>query len=137
MGKVNQLGNVEEVIKLCQIDERILPTLDFGHINAQSLGKYNTKESIKSIFDLIENKLGYERAKNFHAHYSRIEYTRAGEKKHHTMAETEYEPDFEPIAELIAERNYTPRIICESAGTQTKDACSMQKIYKELINKID
>lgn len=137
MGKVNQLGNVEEVIKLCQIDERFLPTLDFGHINAQSLGKYNTKESIKSIFDLIENKLGYERAKNFHAHYSRIEYTRAGEKKHHTMAETEYEPDFEPIAELIAERNYTPRIICESAGTQTKDACSMQKIYKELINKID
>ena len=83
MGKVNQLGNVEEVIKLCQIDERFLPTLDFGHINAQSLGKYNTKESIKSIFDLIESKSGYERAKNFHAHYSRIEYTRAGEKKHH------------------------------------------------------
>lgn len=131
MGKVKQLGNVEEVIKLCLLDERMIPTLDFGHINAQSIGQYNTKESIASIFDLIHDKLGAERAKNFHAHYSRIEYTRAGEKKHHTMAETEFEPDFDPIAELIAERGLTPRIICESAGTQTRDAVKMQEMYYE------
>ncbi len=129
MGKVNQLGNVEEVIKLCLLDERMIPTLDFGHINAQSIGRYNTKESIASILDLLKDKLGAERAKNFHVHYSRIEYTRAGEKKHHTMDEKEYEPDFEPIAELIAERNLTPRIICESAGTQTRDAVRMQEMY--------
>ncbi len=134
MGKVKQLGNVDEVIKLCLIDERMIPTLDFGHINAQSLGEYNTKEAIGGIFDRIHNKLGEERAKNFHAHYSRIEYTRAGEKKHHTMAETEFEPDFEPIAELIAERGLTPRIICESAGTQTSDAAEMQNLYRKFLN---
>ena len=133
MGKVKQLGNVDEVIKLCLLDERMIPTLDFGHINAQSIGQYNTKESIASIFDLLHNKLGAERAKNFHAHYSRIEYTRAGEKKHHTMAETEFEPDFDPIAELIAERGLTPRIICESAGTQTSDAVKMQEMYKKML----
>ncbi len=135
MGKVKQLGNVDEVIKLCLIDERMLPALDFGHINAQSLGGYNTKEAIGGIFDRIYNKLGAERAKNFHSHYSRIEYTRAGEKKHHTMAETEFEPDFEPIAELIAERGLTPRIICESAGTQTTDAAQMQEMYRNFLNK--
>lgn len=135
MGKVKQLGNIDEVIKLCLIDERIIPTIDFGHVNAMSLGQYNSKESIAEIFDKIHNKLGEYRAKNFHAHYSRIEYTRAGEKRHHTMAEEEFEPDFDPIAELIAERNLTPRIICESAGTQTSDAVKMQNIYREFLNK--
>lgn len=133
MGKVKQLGNVDEVIKLCLIDERLIPTIDFGHVNAMSLGKFNSKESISEIFDKLENKLGSYRAKNFHAHYSRIEYTNAGEKKHHTMSETEFEPDFEPIAELIAERGLTPRIICESAGTQTKDAIEMQKMYRSFL----
>ena len=130
MGKVKQLGNITEVIKLCRIDERMLPTLDFGHINAQSLGRYNTKEAVAEIFDAVYDKLGAERCRNFHAHYSRIEYTRAGEKKHRTMDETEFEPDFEPIAELIAERGLTPRIICESAGTQTGDAVRMQQMYR-------
>ncbi len=133
MGKVKQLGNVDEVIKLCLIDERIIPTIDFGHVNAMSLGQYNSKESILEIFDKIHNKLGEYRAKNFHAHYSRIEYTNAGEKKHHTMAEKEFEPDFEPIAEILAERNLTPRIICESAGTQTVDAVQMQNMYREFL----
>lgn len=133
MGKVKQLGNIDEVIKLCLIDERIIPTIDFGHINAMSLGEFKTKEQIAVVFDKIYDKLGEYRAKNFHAHYSRIEYTRAGEKKHHTMAETEFEPDFEPIAELLAERGLTPRIICESAGTQTGDAVRMQQMYKSFL----
>lgn len=133
MGKVNQLGNIEEVMELCSIDERLIPTLDFGHINAQSLGKFKTKKQLEYIFDLMENKLGIERASMFHSHYSRIEYTNSGEKKHHTMAETEYEPDFEPIAEIIAERGFHPIMICESAGTQAEDALKMQDIYRSYL----
>ena len=133
MGKVNQLGNIEEVMELCSIDERLIPTLDFGHINAQSLGKFRTKEQLEYIFDLMENRLGIERASMFHSHYSRIEYTNSGEKKHHTMAETEYEPDFEPIAEIIAERGFHPIMICESAGTQAEDAIKMRDIYRSYL----
>lgn len=135
MGKVNQLGNIEEVMELCSIDERLLPTLDFGHINAQSLGKFKTKEQLEYIFDLMENKLGIERASMFHSHYSRIEYTNSGEKKHHTMAETEYEPDFEPIAEIIAKRGFHPIMICESAGTQAEDAIKMRDIYRSYLEQ--
>ena len=135
MGKVNQLGNIEEVMELCSIDERLLPTLDFGHINAQSLGKFKTKEQLEYIFDLMENKLGIERASMFHSHYSRIEYTNSGEKKHHTMAETEYEPDFEPIAEIIAKREFHPIMICESAGTQAEDAIKMRDIYRSYLEQ--
>lgn len=135
MGKVKQLGSVDEVIKLCQIDERLIPTMDFGHINAMTLGGLKDKADFEAVFDAIENKLGSERASSFHIHYSRIEYTNAGEKKHHTYAETEFEPEFEPIAEIMAERGAAPRIICESAGTQTNDAQELKRIYINLIER--
>ena len=130
MGKVNQLGTVEEVIKLCKISDRLIPTIDFGHVNAQTLGGLKGKEDFARILDALEKNLKPHQVRNFHAHYSRIEYTRAGEKKHHTYAETEYEPDVEPLAELLAERGLAPRIICESAGTQTADAVEIQQLYQ-------
>lgn len=135
MGKVKQLGNVEEVIKLCRIDERLIPAMDFGHINAMTLGGLKEKSDFEAVFDAIENKLGSERAARFHIHYSRIEYTNAGEKKHHTYAETEFEPEFTPLAEIMAERGAAPRIICESAGTQTKDAQELKRIYMNLFKQ--
>ncbi len=130
MGKVNQLGNVEEVIALCRMSDRLLPTLDFGHINAQTRGGLKQKEDFAAVLDALEKKLNPYQARCFHAHYSRIEYTNAGEKKHHTFAETQFEPEFEPLAELLAERGLSPRIICESAGTQTEDAVEIQAIYQ-------
>ncbi len=133
MGKVKQLGNVDEVIKLCLIDERFIPTVDFGHVNAMTLGSLKNKEDFSEILKKIKNKLGEYRAKCMHIHYSRIEYTNAGEKKHHTYSEKEYEPEFYPLSEVIAEEKYTPRIICESAGTQTEDAVKMKNIYLEMV----
>lgn len=129
MGKVKQLGNVAEVISLCNLSPQLLPAMDFGHINAQTLGSLKSKDDYAEILDLMEKKLSPYQAHSFHIHFSRIEYTNAGEKKHHTLAETEYEPDFEPLAELLAKRGLSPRIICESAGTQTADAAEMMKIY--------
>ena len=134
MGKVKQLGTVDEVCELCLIDERLIPTIDFGHVNSQTLGSLRTFEGYERIFDTIHNKLGEERLRNFHAHYSRIEYTNAGEKKHHRFDETEFEPDFDPIAEIVAKRDLSPIIICESRGTQTRDAAAIQKIYLEAKN---
>ena len=135
MGKVKQLGNVDEVIKLCQIDERFIPAIDFGHVNAMTLGSLKTTDDFKEIFDKAVNKLGVERASNMHAHFSRIEYTNAGEKKHRTLDETEFEPNFEPLAEVLAANNYSMRIICESAGTQTRDAAEMKKIMQEISDR--
>ncbi len=134
MGKVKQLGTVDEVCELCLADERLIPTIDFGHVNSQTLGSLRTFEGYERIFDTIYKKLGEERLKNFHAHYSRIEYTNAGEKKHHRFDETEFEPDFDPIAEIVAKRDLSPIIICESRGTQTRDAAAIQKIYLEAKN---
>ncbi|MBE7024162.1 MAG: endonuclease IV [Ruminococcaceae bacterium] len=134
MGKVKQLGTVDEVCELCSLDERLIPTIDFGHVNSQTLGGLKTFEGYVKIFDTIHKKLGEERLRKFHAHYSRIEYTNSGEKKHHRFDEKEFEPEFDPIAEIVARRDLSPVIICESRGTQTRDAVELQRIYREAKN---
>lgn len=133
MGKINQLGDLDEVMELCSLDERFLPTIDFGHLNARTLGGIKTKNDYEQILNTIENKLGHDRLKIFHSHFSKIEYTKGGEKKHLTFDDETFGPDFEPLAELIAKKNLSPHIICESAGTQPEDALKMKEMYQSYI----
>ena len=127
MGKINQLGNLDEVLELCSLDDRLLPTIDFGHLNARTLGGLNSYDSFLEIFDKIENKLGNDRLKIFHSHFSKIEYTKGGEKKHLTFEDTVFGPTFDYVAEIVYKKNLSPTFICESAGTQIEDAFSMKK----------
>lgn len=129
MGKINQLGTLSEVIELCKIDERFLPCVDFGHLNARTLGGIKTKADYAAILDEIENKLGHDRLKHFHVHFSRIMYTAGGEKEHLTFEDKEYGPEYEPLMELFYERDLEPTIICESAGTQAEDAAEMKRFF--------
>lgn len=132
MGKVNQLGTLDEVLTLCQLDERLIPCIDFGHLNARDLGVFKTKEDFEKVFLKIADKLGTDRLKNFHSHFSKIEYTTGGEKKHLTFEDTVYGPDFEPVMELTYKYNASPTFICESAGTQAEDAKMMKDYYLSL-----
>lgn len=132
MGKINQLGTLEEVLELCLVDERLCPCIDFGHLNARTNGLLNVPGEMKKVFDTMENMLGKDRASRFHAHFSKIEYTeKGGEKKHLTFEDTIYGPNFEPAAEEIVRRGCSPTIICESAGTQAEDALYMKRVWQE------
>lgn len=132
MGKINQLGTLEEVLELCGVDERFLPTVDFGHLNARTLGEIKTREDYAKMLDMIENELGFERLKKMHIHFSKIEYTKGGEKRHLTFADEVYGPQYEPLIEEIYKRKLEPSIICESDGTQAEDAAAMKRYYESL-----
>ena len=132
MGKVNQLGTLKEVMELCKIDESLIPCIDFGHLNARDLGILKTKDDFEGVLNQIENDLGADRLKVFHSHFSKIEYTTGGEKRHLTFEDTVYGPDFEPLMELIYQKGLSPTFICESAGTQTEDAKQMKDYYLRL-----
>ncbi len=130
MGKINQLGDLDEVMDLCSIDERLIPCIDFGHLNARTLGSLSSESDFAAVLDHIEDCLGRERATRFHAHFSKIEYTeKGGEKRHLTFADTQYGPPYEPLMELVAQRNLAVTFICESAGTQAEDAAAMKACY--------
>lgn len=132
MGKINQLGTLGEVIELCGVDERFLPCVDFGHLNARTLGGIKTKDDYRAILDEIEDRLGFERLKNFHVHFSKIMYTSGGEKAHLTFEDKDFGPQYEPLTELFYEKRLEPTVICESAGTQAEDAAEMKRYYDSL-----
>lgn len=132
MGKINQLGTLSEVLELCGVDERFLPTVDFGHLNARTLGGIKSREDYARMLDEIENALGHDRLCRMHIHFSKIEYTAGGEKRHLTFADEVYGPQFEPLMEELAKRAMSPSVICESDGTQAEDAAQMKRFYESL-----
>ena len=133
MGKVNQLGSSKEIIKMCEVDNRLVPTIDFGHLYCRNFGKINTVCEWEKELGMYVNKLGYLRMKNFHAHFSKMEYTiPGGEKKHVTFENRECGPDFINVITAICNLKLEPTIICESAGTQDVDEQSMKEIYYKI-----
>ncbi len=130
MGKLQQIGRVEEVIELCKIDSHFYPCYDFGHINSYSQGSLKTKDDYKRIIDLTYDELGEAKASNIHIHFSKIEYGKNGEIRHLTFADNLYGPQYEPLAEIIDEYKMSPVIICESREIMADDALLMKKCHK-------
>ena len=134
MGKINQLGDLDEVLELCRVDARLIPCVDFGHLYARTLGELDGGAAMEGILDKLERALGEERASCFHSHFSHIQFTpNGGEKCHRTFADDGgYGPAWEPLAAAVARRGWSPTFICESAGTQAEDALTMKRIYQGL-----
>lgn len=135
MGKINQLGDLDEVLRLCQVHESLIPCVDFGHLYARSLGKDEGAEAVERMLSRMESELGADRASRFHSHFSHIEFTpNGGEKCHRTFDDDGgYGPAWEPLAQAVAERGWSPTFICESAGTQAEDALTMKRIYQSYL----
>ena len=136
MGKVNQLGTLEEVVELCRMDKRLWPVVDFGHLNARNKGGYFlTTDDYRRVFDTVATRLDDQRAVNMHCHFSKIEYTDAGEKKHLTFSDQPFGPDYLPLCACLARENLSPRIICESDGTMAEDALEMKRAYSSFLKE--
>ncbi len=131
MGKPQQIGTYEEIIELCTLDECLVPTFDFGHINALGGGCLKTYADYKKILDLAIQKLG-DRAKSCHIHFSKIEYGNKGEIRHLNYDDTIYGPDFEPLAKVIKDLNLTPTIICESKDRMMTDSLILKNIFERV-----
>lgn len=131
MGKVNQIGTLEEIIALCSIDERLLPAIDFGHLHARDRGAITQPAHFDAILAALENGIGHERTARMHVHFSKIEFTNSGEKQHRTFADAGFGPDFSHLAPLLIRRRLEPVIICESKGTMAMDALAMLRMYEE------
>ncbi len=129
MGKLAQIGTLEEVIEFCKIDKIYVPAIDFGHLNAREGGSLKTVEDYKSRLEYMISEIGFERVKHFHVHFSKIMYGAKGEIKHLTFADTEYGPEFWPLAVALKELRLEPYIVSESAGTQAEDALEMKRLY--------
>ncbi len=131
MGRDNQIGDLDEILRICELDESFIPTIDFAHLHARGRGGITCAEDFDAILRRMAEVLGMDRARAFHAHFCRIEYTQAGEKRHWTFADTRFGPDFALLAPLLVSGGWAPTIICESSGTMAEDACAMRDMVEQ------
>ncbi len=135
MGKIVQIGDLDETLALCDLDNRLIPCFDFGHLHARAIGRFGSLDDYRQALDKLENAVGMDRAKRLHIHFSRIEYTKGGEKRHWNYEDTQFGPSFEPLAEELFARRYAPVVICESKTHIAEDALLYKRIYQDIERK--
>ena len=132
MGKLGQIGTIEEITEFCKIDGVFTPCVDFGHVNARECGSLKTERDFSDRLSYMIGELGKNRMQNFHVHFSKIEYSAKGEIRHLTFADEKFGPKYEPFLSALKLSGLTPYIVSESAGTQDDDALTMKKYYFSL-----
>ncbi|WP_414469629.1 TIM barrel protein [Methanobacterium sp. ACI-7] len=127
-GKKSQFGSLDELINICQSFDNFAPTVDFAHIHAREGGSIKSKEDYTKIFDKIEDEIGLS---VLHSHFTKIEYTDKGERRHHVLADDNYGPPLVPLLELISECDYKVTLICETPLIDI-DAVMMKKEFVKI-----
>ncbi len=114
MGRKFQVGSLDEIMTICQEVEGTQLVVDWGHLHARNLGTFRKVEDMRSVAEKIEATLGAETLRSMHCHFSKIEFNSQGERKHHTLDEPRYGPEFEMLAQVIRDFGMHPTMICES-----------------------
>ena len=130
MGRLYQLGSLDEVLTLCEIVEETQLVVDWSHLHARDRGRFRTVDDFRVVVEYVENRLGTEAVRNMHCHFAKIEFTSKGERRHHTLEEKDYGPEFEMLAKVISEFRLKPVIISESPVLDI-DAAKMRDILQE------
>ncbi len=132
MGKMAQLGTPDEIIAVCNLDDRFYPCVDFGHINAREQGILKNATNYNTLIQKMEDFLPKHKVFDMHVHFSKIEYGAKGEIRHLTFADDKYGPDFEPLMQIFHDKGMSPYVISESDGTQAEDTITMKKYFFSL-----
>ncbi len=127
-GKPTQFGELDELLKLSQELENVMPCVDFAHIHAR-YRRYNSYAEFCEILTSIEELLGKKGLKNMHMHVSGIDYGLKGEKAHLNLKES----DFKYVELLKALKDYRVEgiLICESPNLE-EDAILLRNTYQSL-----
>ncbi|MCB9808491.1 TIM barrel protein [Candidatus Peribacteria bacterium] len=111
MGKPTQFGTLEEVLKLSK-EFGIYPTVDPAHMHARTNGAWNSEKEWHEMFDMYESYLGTKSLQHVHMHYSGIEYTVKGERRHLPLKESDAQ--WKDFLKVLKDRKIEGAVVCES-----------------------
>ncbi len=127
MGRKSQVGSLDEIITInCEI-ENVQLVVDWGHLHALHQGAFKTTDDMRKIAEKVEMELGTQALRGMHCHFSKIEFTAVGERKHHSLDEAAFGPEFSNLAEVILDFGMHPTVICETPLLDV-DARKMKEI---------
>jgi deoxyribonuclease-4 len=134
MGRIFQLGTLDEILAICEEVEQTQLVIDWGHLHARHRGLFRKIDDFRAVIEQVEKRLGTQVVRNMHCHFTKIEFTDKGERRHHILDEPKYGPDFKMLAEVIAEFNLRPVIICETPLLDV-DAVKMRDTLREVMRE--
>ena len=130
VGKKSQYGSLDECMELQNEVPGIMLVIDFAHLLARGDWPCKSESDYSKLFAHIEKTLpGY--MKDFHAHFSCINYSEKGERNHLPL-EGKNQPPYKPLMKVLAENGYGGVIISESPRLEI-DALKMQKEYEKFL----
>jgi deoxyribonuclease IV len=118
MGRVNELGSIDDVLAIAGRVSWIRPVLDFAHMHATSDGAFTDVEAFASVLERADALL--EPGAPFHVHFSDIAYANRNETKHLSYGEGTLRA--EPLGEALARFGRPATVISESPNEESHQA---------------
>jgi deoxyribonuclease IV len=124
MGKTGSWGTLKEIERVVKAVPGVEPVPDFGHIHARGQGCLRTAEDFQKVLD---EYLAIHPGRA-HCHFSCIEYTAKGEKRHLLLEKRD--PDFELLCPSLTGCGRDVTIISETPAP-ADDAITMLRLLRD------
>ena len=118
MGRVSELGTIDDVLEIASRVPWIRPVLDFAHLHAVTDGAFVEAEAFSGVFEVADSIL--EPGAPFHVHFSDIAYANRNETKHLSYGEGTLRA--EPLGEALARFERPATVISESPNEESHQA---------------
>ena len=118
MGRVRELGSLDDVVEISRRLGWVRPVLDFAHMHATSDGAYTSVEPFAAALAKADAVL--EPGAPFHIHFSDIQFANRNETKHLPYGEGTLRA--EPLAEALARFERPATVISESPDEESTQA---------------
>jgi len=118
MGRVRELGSVEDVCEIAARVEWVRPVLDFAHMHATSDGAFTDVDAFASALSLADSVM--EKAAPFHIHFSDIQYANRNETRHLPYGEGTLRVD--PLRDALTLFDRPATVISEAPDAASTDA---------------
>jgi deoxyribonuclease IV len=125
-GKESQFGTYDELLRISQEVDGVMPVFDFSHIHARTQ-KYNTEQEFRSVLEAVETRLGRAGLENMHIHVSGINYSEKGERNHLILEESDM--NYKDLLKVWKDFKIKGCVISESPNIEG-DALLMQRTYR-------
>ncbi|HEY8030476.1 MAG TPA: TIM barrel protein [Gaiellaceae bacterium] len=118
MGRVREIGSLEDVIFIASQLHWVRPVLDFAHMHATSDGAFVGVDPFAAALEAADGVL--EQDAPFHIHFSDIQYANRNETKHLPYGEGTLRA--EPLRDALARFERPATVISESPNVESTQA---------------
>jgi deoxyribonuclease-4 len=118
MGRVRDLGSLDDVVEISRRTGWVRPVLDFAHMHATSDGAFVSVEPFAEALEAADDVLAEDAP--FHIHFSDIAYANRNETKHLSYGEGTLRA--EPLREALDRFERPATVISESPDERSSQA---------------